>query len=235
VGGQRIDRVTYVFEKPGTYTLPSVGVGWFNTASNKTETATAPSIKVVVAVRTSGEAIAPEEAPAPVVQQKRDPFWRHIRWTQWLEVAGALVLLLLGGRWLAPRVRAWREASRLRRVAYASSEPALFEAVVKAFHGGKPAAAYAALMLWSRQGLGSSVSAWSLQMHDAELASQWRNFETRLFSQTGAAANAAAGWQGDALLNALRSARKRWLAVTQARADKTTALPTLNPDAASNL
>ena len=68
-------------------------------------------------------------------------------------------------------------------------------------------------------------------MQDAELASQWRDFEARLFSH---AAPTEAGWQGDALLNALRATRKRWLASTQARADKGNGLPTLNPGVASN-
>ncbi|MFZ4284984.1 BatD family protein [Variovorax sp. HJSM1_2] len=230
VGGQRTDKITYVFEKTGSYTLPAVDVGWFNAATNKSETAEAPAVTVMVAARTAGDAIAPEQAPAPVVQQKPDPFWRHIRWTQWLESALALVALAFAARWLAPRMRAWREAARQRRAAYASSEPALFEAVVQAFHGGKPAAAYAAVMVWSRQALGASVAAWSGQMQDSELTNQWRDFEAGLFSH---AAPTEAAWQGDALLNALRATRKRWLASSQARAEKGNGLPTLNPGVAS--
>src|SRR5262249_30510298 len=36
-GGRRVDRVTYVFEKPGDYKLPAIEVGWFNAAANRQE------------------------------------------------------------------------------------------------------------------------------------------------------------------------------------------------------
>lgn len=230
VGGQRTDQVTYVFEKPGHYTLPSVDMAWFNVATNKSEIARAPAIQVVVEARAAGDGIAPEAAPVAQVVQTPKPFWRNIDWKQWLAVAAALLALASAAWWLAPRLRAWREAAQRRRAAYAISEAALFEDAAKACQGGSPSAAYEALVRWSRQGLGISLSAWVAQLQDAELHNQWHALQTRLFS-AGAEAPATTPWQGGPLLNALRPARKRWLATAAPQHPNAHGLPLLNPGA----
>ena len=51
VGGKRVDRVTYAFEKEGSYQLPAIEIGWYDPATQKHEVAKAPEVTVTVAAQ----------------------------------------------------------------------------------------------------------------------------------------------------------------------------------------
>ncbi len=86
VAGERTDRVTYVFERAGTFVLPGVIQPWWNLAARRAESLSRPALSVVVqasAVR--------HEAP------RASPFARGV--PIWGAVIVAIVLLLVAGLW----------------------------------------------------------------------------------------------------------------------------------------
>jgi hypothetical protein len=78
--GQRTETVTYLVEKPGSYTLPAIRYDWWNPATKKLESKTLPAVTFT--------ATAP---PGPVGKQSSAK--RAFVVLLWLMVAGALVLL----------------------------------------------------------------------------------------------------------------------------------------------
>lgn len=227
VGGHRIDRVTYVFEKPGTYKLPAIDIDWFDANTNRQEKAEAPAVTIVVTARRHGEGIAPEAEAALAVGEKSTDFWRHVAWGKWIGVALVLVVLALAASWLASRLPGWKRAWRQRLEAKAASEPAHFEAVVAACRKNDPEATYAALMTWSRRHIGSGAAAWSARMGDDDLARSLGALEARLFG--GAVPGDGVPWQSESLLSALQRVRTKWLAPRKSRDPEHRALPALNP------
>jgi hypothetical protein len=74
VAGHRTDRVTYTFDRPGTYQLPALDVKWFNAQANREETARADAVNVTVAAAVASAAIAPEPPPPPVPEEPANRF-----------------------------------------------------------------------------------------------------------------------------------------------------------------
>jgi BatD DUF11 like domain len=227
VGGHRIDRVTYVFEKPGTYKLPAIDIAWFDANTNKQEKAEAPAVTIVVAARRHGEGIAPEAEAALTAGERSTDFWRHVAWRRWIFGAFVLGVLAFAASWLASRLPGWRRSWRLRQEASAASEPAHFEAVVAACRKNDPEATYAALMTWSRLHVGCGASAWGARMGEEDLVRNLGALEARLFG--GAVPAGGVPWQSDPLLSAVQRVRTQWLASRKVRDAEHRALPALNP------
>lgn len=227
LGGRRIDRLTYVFERPGTYTLPAVRIGWFNAAANRQETAEAPALPVTVlaALPGSAAAIAPEAASIASATTAN----AHAK-RQWhvVEVARAAVVLLLAMmvvRWLVRRWPSFMAQRAARQAQRAASEPVLFQAVVQAGRTHHASQTYAALLAWSSH-LNSGVSAWCAAQRDPALVAALGDLESRLFNPDQAKSSDA--WQATPLLKALKPARATWLQRRQQQASMA-ALPALNP------
>ena len=225
LGGHRTDRITYVFETPGTYTLPAVRIGWFDAQANRSRTAEAPQRVVTVqAGAPVGNAIAPEAASAPQATAIKPPRrWRVV------DVATAVVaalVVLWAGSWLWRRVArhlpAWRERRAARHAAHAASEAVAFAAVERALKAGDALAADAALLGWSRH-LDDTLSAWAAAQGDAALPEAIATLRVSLYARAGSGAEAAAR----ALLVPLQHARKGWLQRRDAR--HAGALAPLNP------
>src|SRR5262245_46946332 len=158
VGGRRTDRATYLFEKPGEYTLPAIEIGWFNVKTGKQETARAPEIKVSVAENpNAAPAIAPEPPPTQTAVPSAA---RRIDWRRWAPGAAGAALAALPLTWLArryvPLYRAWRAA---RRRARDESEPAYFARAERACRAGDPRVAYQALTAWAPRAGARSMAA----------------------------------------------------------------------------
>ncbi len=223
VGGRRTDRVTYVFEQPGDYTLPAVEIAWFNPATGKPEVARAPALAVAVAANPgTSPAIAPEPPPveaAPPPSARLD--WR--RWGPWTAgvVAGAVLLAWLAFRYV-PRYRARRAA---RRRASEESEPAWFRRAERACRGDDPAAAYRALGDWARSAGAGSLTAWCAAAGAAGLRGQLAALEETLF----AGRPPATPWDGRRFAAALTAARGAWLSSRNHVSGRAPALPALNP------
>ena len=125
VTGRRIDKVTYVFEAGGRFTLPGVAQPWWDLDARRLHDETRPAVTVSVT--------APPKPPDP---------WLFIG-----PVLGLLVLLL-GDRWLEPGVRAWHAARHARWLA---SEAKAFDDLAHACRSDDVRAIYRAFTVWRRR------------------------------------------------------------------------------------
>jgi len=225
-GGHRIDKVTYVFERTGSFSVPAVSLDWYDAAAQKTRTAQAPAVQVVVTARAADAAIAPTAAPVAVQVADSLSFWRRIHGWRWLGAFVGVVLAVgLLRPWLARRLPRWRAAAQQREAQRRASEPVMFEAVQTACRADDAPRAYEALLHWARSHLGSTPQAWAAQRQDAALARELTALERRLF----APATADAGHSLQDFASALAAARTQWLAADPVRAARASALPPLNP------
>ena len=225
LGGHRTDRITYVFEKPGTYTLPAVRIGWFDAQAGQPRTAEAPArVVTVLAGVAAGGTIAPEAASAPRAAVVNPPRRWHVVDVVKAVVAALVVLGAVSWGWrrVARRLPAWRERRDARRAAPAASEAVAFAAVVRALREGQAGPADAALLAWSRH-LGGTVSEWAAAQGDAELSAALAALRLTLYARAGHGAEAASR----ALLGPLQRARDRWVHRHHARHAE--ALVPLNP------
>lgn len=124
--GRRIDRVTYVFDAPGTVELPAVTQPWWNLRSGRLQEVTGAGAKITIAAA----ALVPDH-------HRRDA------------IAVGLAIVLAGiGLWLAPRARAiWAD----RRQRWQRSETKAFRDLDRACQRGDVSAIYRAFMLWRQR------------------------------------------------------------------------------------
>lgn len=123
ITGKRVDRVTYVFEKAGSFALPEVAQPWWNLADRKAEEAIGAAATITVAAAT----------PHPV------------RPAIWVTVAALVILATLLIATARRKLRAWRTRHRAEA---ALAEPAAFQQLTRACGSGDAAAIYAALLTW---------------------------------------------------------------------------------------
>ncbi|QVQ28160.1 BatD family protein [Achromobacter deleyi] len=114
LGGQRVDRVDYVVERPGAYELPAIDIRWWNVATSKEEHLVLP------AQRFEARAGAAYQAPFSVEQDLRD-MGRQVQvripggWLALAAVAVAAALIAwLGAPWWR-RIWTWLQARRAAR------------------------------------------------------------------------------------------------------------------------
>jgi hypothetical protein len=223
--GRRVDRVTYVFEKPGRYTLPAVEFPWFDAAANTRETARAREIVVDVAPAPSAApAIAPEPPPPAPAPPAPSPWLALER-----QLPGILGVVALG--WLAYRLwRAlwpgYRDRRAARRYADEHSEPAYFEGFERACAAGDPLKAYAALARWAGYGGHASIRAWCATLGHDRFTADVDVLEQSLFGRSAAE---TASWSGAALGRSASEARNAWRAREAHARRRRPTLPRLNP------
>jgi hypothetical protein len=216
-GGRRVDQVTYVFERPGTYTLPAIDIGWFNADSGKEQVSTAPAINVSVAsAPVSSSDIAPPASPSDTAaESSTDVIWqRAFLWSL------GLIAVALAGLWgmrrFGSRLRTWRQA---RRQARHASEGASFARLKRACLAGDAASAYRELGIWTRcAGFGTMPA---LCEREPALGSEVTKLERHLYDGT------PVPWNGPALFNAASIARTSRPAANGRH--RPGALPVLNP------
>jgi hypothetical protein len=97
-------RITYLLQRPGQYTLPAVELRWFNTRSGKLETAALPALKLRVAAAPEVAVASHDEAALPPPRQAtHGPFATDaIHWSWFAGFASALA-------WLGLRTRRLRQ------------------------------------------------------------------------------------------------------------------------------
>jgi hypothetical protein len=195
LGGRRVDAATYLFDRPGTYTLPAISESWFDPSANRTQRAEAPEIQVSV-VRSSkpATALAPEPAPE-----------KPIDWLRWGATASAVILGILAISWLirrwAGRVRAFLVASRAAR---RESEAAYFARLLAACRSNDAAGSYASLDRWVRRAGSASIGDYLQAADDGELRKQVTALERCLYS----CAPQSDTWTGIPLATALEQTRQ---------------------------
>lgn len=218
LGGKRVDKVTYAFEKAGSYALPAIAIGWYDPKTQKHEVAEAPEITVTVVA-------APGFTPAikpPDTSDETAP--RHpVPWTTLAWGAGALFGLALLV-WLVPSL--WAALSlwwRARRHRYEQSEAYSFRQFSTACRRGEGARVYAALQSWAGRAKAAPLRDWLRRGGDSAALIEYEQLEARLFAGVPDTRSFDAG----KLLAAITLARRKWLE----RDSETTgpALPPLNP------
>jgi len=223
IGGHRTDRVSYVFEKPGRYTLPAVDIGWFDAKAGKPQTAEAPAVTVVVAEATAqrrGAAIAPEAASAASTAAT-GPRWHVDVWRLTRLVAGVLLPLVVIA-WLARRyLPRWISAWGTRRAARATSDAVMFATVIAACRRNDAPSAQRRLLDWSRRHVGATPRAWCARLGDTALAAELDALDRVLYAGDASGSE----WHGAALATALRAAHAK----LATRARRAGMLPPLNP------
>lgn len=221
-GGSRTDRITYVFEHSGTYTLPAVKVEWFDPATRKPGESEAPEVKVEVASAPGLAGLSPTGPHAAPLPGEGGTAWRLWLWA----AGGALVLLLAWAllHWARPRVARLRRALAARRSARAAGSEARLAALLQACRANDAPAAYRALGVWSRTAWGKAPADWVAANGDTALAAAVDELERRLF---GAAASTGS-WNGNALAGLLSKCAPPNRPVRAHRASPA-ALPPLNP------
>jgi hypothetical protein len=213
IGGTRIDRVTYGFEKTGSYRLPAIEIAWYDPKTQKNDVARAPEISVTVAAAPGfTPAIKPPEIAEPAPRRPVNP---------WLLAWGAAGICLLAFlAWLVPRLwrtlSAWRQARRLR---YEQSEAYSFRQFSIACRSGDARAVYAALQSWAGRAKVAPLRDW---LQEDEAFVDYERLETSLFAGAPGSVDVAK------LLAGITTARRHWLD-RQAAVSVPAALPPLNP------
>jgi hypothetical protein len=216
-GGRRVDQVTYVFERPGTYTLPAIDIGWFNADSGKQQVSTAPAINVSVAsAPVSSSDSAPPASPSDTAPESTT----YVIWQRAFLWSLGLIAVALAGLWgmrrFGSRLRTWRQARRRARHA---SEGASFARLKRACLAGDAVTAYREFGIWARC-VGFSTPQ-ALYEREPALRSEVTKLERHLYDGT------PVPWNGPALFNAASIARTSRPAANGHH--RPGALPVLNP------
>ena len=173
---QRIDRVTYAFDKPGSYVLPAVEIDWYDPASQKHQVAQAPEIAVSVA---DSAAFKPAIAPPTAPEQPAPAAWRTwVKYWPWVAAIAALAVLGWLVKRMLPRLSAWRHA---RHLAHEQSEAAYFRRFQDACRSGRLPEIYSALDSWSRRAGVVPVSAWLERNGDEATLAEFGRLESAMF------------------------------------------------------
>ncbi|WP_179119640.1 BatD family protein [Ensifer adhaerens] len=217
--GLRKDVATYVFAKPGTYSLPTISLPWFNPANGSMQTAEAAGATVNVgAAPAATPALAP---PAPPTTE--EPF----DWLWWLGIAASVValaaLIQLAAN-LSGRLETRLETAFKQR---ALSEATAFRHVLDACRDHDATRLEAALDRWSRGTGNAPLSRWLEKFADPATANAFADYRR---SRYGNAHSQKAGPDYTRLRGGLKAARQRWL--TESADDgggPESDLPDLNP------
>ena len=133
VEGHRMDKVTYVFERAGSYELPALSQPWWSLSDKQARMETLPGVAVTVA--------AAPAAGRPDAQKR----WPGLAW-----LAAALVLAILAAALivLRPKLSAlWQQAVLRHR----SSEAAARRELLRTAKAGDAATTYQAFSHWLRR------------------------------------------------------------------------------------
>jgi hypothetical protein len=131
--GRRIDRVTYVFERGGSFVIPGIAQPWWDLGSKRLRTLQAAAVTAAVAA-------------APVAQ--RHSWNKPAVWLLSGLAAGTALAFIALVRWAWPRLRA---VSAVRQARWLASEPKAFRDLEAACRGGEAAAIYRAFSIWRQR------------------------------------------------------------------------------------
>lgn len=204
VTGHRTDKVTYVFERAGTFALPALAQPWWDLGT-----------KSARAVDLAGRSVTVTAPAAPATSHAGIRLSRRT----WLLISAGLAAILAIGviavRYGAPRAR---QAWLARRQRHAASEKAARRTLRRIARSGDAAATYRALAEWKAR-LSPSQAEWAAR-HEA-LAAAAAQLERSLFGHGGEP------WTAD---RGSRLAEAAWsIPDVHARARRPSALPPLNP------
>ena len=208
--GRRVDRVTYVFEKPGTFMLPAASQPWWDLGAQGLQNAEAAGARVEVMALPSAEAV-----------HTRPGFMGLLPWPAYAVALGSLVAALWAVRRFRSRIEAafvsWMSRQR-------QSERSEFRRLRHACRGEHPGQTYAALRRW-RARLERAVG--ESQAREAAIDAAAGRLEAVLFGE----APSGSWTRRDArhLIQRLGGLRSEVLARPGSSHGRRASLPPLNP------
>jgi hypothetical protein len=142
LSAERIDRATYMIERPGDIVLPEIEVSWWNVERQSIEKSRLGSAVIHVADAPETQSSKRGSVPSAV---RRVTLYLFDHWSVLLLIAVATA----GAVWMGPKLaRVVRADIQQRRAAYRNSEAWAFKALRRAAHHGNAADIYAALLQW---------------------------------------------------------------------------------------
>lgn len=208
--GRRVDRVTYLFEKPGTFMLPAASQPWWDLGAQGLQNAEAEGARI--------EVMALPAAEAP---QTRPGLMGLLPWPAYAVALGALVLAVWAARRFGSRTQsALNSWMTWRR----QSEPAKFRRLRHACRGEHPGATYAALRLWRAR---LEEAAGACRAREAAIDVAAGRLEAVLFG--GAPPGSWTGRDARHLIERMASLRSEALARPESSQRRRASLPPLNP------
>ncbi|MGI9325631.1 MAG: hypothetical protein ACR2PZ_10460 [Pseudomonadales bacterium] len=203
---RRTETVTYVFSAGGTFSLPATSLRWWNTSTNRIETANVPALTLTVA----GPPIATADTSEPRPERSRG-------------VLFLAVALLAPTLWLLYRlsaaIRAWWHERRQR---WRASEGFAFKALQQALTSGEARSAHHALLQWlDRLQPSMDSRQFALRFGEDQLADEMTRLRRYVYMHTQEPMNL------QTLSQLLQRARRRHQQTAWALTNS--ALPPLNP------
>lgn len=215
----REEKLAFIPSKPGEYTLPAVEVHWFNTKTNKAETASLPSVTIraldsgvdnqssaAPAITSPLETLSPP-SPVPTDDNSDSRFWQM--------VSGVLAL-----GWLATLLWLWlhrRSASKPVELVATASKPTLNNSAEKALKSAclenKPQAAKQALLQWGKAQCGADNLGALAGFYPGRLAEEINILNRLLYS------GHTQHWQGQSLWKAFDENRQSVVLVKTVKDD----------------
>ena len=222
LAGVRTERVSYLFTKPGDYTLPEVEIAWWNLAAHKLTSSVLPTAKIHVDATDAYVSELPPETPPvaalPVASAKHRNYRTLVAWL----LAALLVVALCGlalRRWGPLLVRRFQAA----RDHWHQSERASFHRLKQALDRNDATQSFALLISWIRRRYpGMTLDEFQKSAKDTQLDAQIVGLSRALFS-----AQPPPTWnEGPALATSL----SRYRRISSAGLSETILdLPPLNP------
>lgn len=225
VAATRTEKVAYVAEKAGHYTLPAITVLWWNPKTTAMTRATAPAVVVDVEATTAygtevfassqAEGERPENAAPPV----RAWLGPAVRWT--LAIAAAGLLIVVVSRVLSSRRHSVAAYLARRRHRRAEAEAAWFARFEKACRSQDPSAALRSVMNWidriNEGPVVPTLTRFSSESGVDALADGTRALNELLFARrTGTEQTEERGsWSGQRYFRLVAQARKSSLAASR--------------------
>lgn len=162
VTGRRVDRATYVFERAGSFPLPSVVQPWWDLEAKRLRQAEGPGATIAVSAVALPQAI------------------RGARLERWIYVTTTLLGGLMLAWWMAPRLVRALTGLRMR---WRASEHKAFSDLVATCRGADAAATYRAFVIWRRRAPTAAVSPLAEEIESAVFAGvPWSTQSARAFA-----------------------------------------------------
>ncbi len=231
---ERIESTSYVFERPGSFTLPAVSVAWWDNGTRRLRSVKLPAMPVTVvasAASSSQIAFRDEEAEARAAEALARATRRareRLAAFALAAIAALVVVVWLARRFGSRMVRA--TAREWRRLL--DSEPVYFFRAWRASRSGQADRTYAATLAWidrARQPPGEPATLDQLAAvtSNSSLATEVAALEARLFGRPDVERTA---WSGRDFASMLWHARVSLLQLSRAHTRRRAVpLPPLNP------
>jgi hypothetical protein len=148
--GERVEKVTYVLQKPGSYRLPAAEIPWWDTRSQTLRRATLPELEFTVEARPEAQAEIPLPPDPSEPMAAPDP-WRPLREALRRYAPAALAALVVVGlllRLLRAPLGALAARRTARRRAQEESPAAYLARVAEAARSGRPKELLTATYRW---------------------------------------------------------------------------------------